>query len=657
MTYLAGSGRWSVSGATPLTDGVTPPALADPAGITYDYNVSAANRVTAVIASVPAASTGTLRFDVSIDAGRAPGNIDNQAQYLSSSQLSANTNVASYAVTRSAGVVANGSNTNATNGTLEPVTVASASPGAMVDFNNFIWNTGNAADSFGIALTGTGAWPAGTTFTLLQTDAATPLVASTTPAIPAYAAGCPAPFVTDATNLRCGYRVVLRVQLPTNAASAGALQVTKTATSTFDNTRGDTVIDQLGAIAANTVDLTNGTARADSLPAGAAAAGNAATTGWGATGTTVITTNAVTPAAAAPTTTRFALYVNQQAPVADNFNLSVTGTPAGWTVTFNADGGVGNCSTLGAAITSTGPLNPGTNRLVCALVTVPAISSGQAAPGTFNLDFRAQSVLNATVFDVKRDAVTVNAVRLVTLVADSAQTTFAGGSVLYTHTLANGGNVNEPITFAAGFLTDSRAGWTSVAYRDNGNGVFDPGVDDAPANQVSTATAFTLNVGATQVFYVRVTSPATALSSDPANLTRFTATYNATTVFVTDSTTVNGGLTVTKEQVLVTCAAPGPHAGYSTAAIAPSPVTVSGACIAYRITVANATGLALTAVTATDTIPANTRQRNSCGAPAVAPAGPVVTSPGDGNAGTISAAIGVLNAGQSSVLTFCVRIQ
>lgn len=656
MTYFAGSGRWSVSGATALTDGIA----ADPAGITYDFNVSAANRVTAVIASVPAGATGTLRFDVSIDAGRAPGNIDNQAQFLTATQLSANTNVASYNVLRAANVVANGSNTSSVNGTGEPVVVASAAPGSTVDFQNFIWNTGNGADTFVIALSGTAAWPAGTTFTLLQTDGATSLVANTTPSIPAWGPGCPAPFVADAALQRCGYRVFLRVQLPANASTAVPLQVTKTATSSYDSARSDPVIDQLSAITANLIDLTNNTARSDSTPAGTANAGNAATTGWGSTAATVITTNTITPASAAPTVTRFRLYVNNTEPIADSFNLAAAGTPAGWTVAFRADGGAGTCATVGAPLANTGPLAAGANRLICAEVTVPATTSGQAAPGTFNLDFRAESALNAAVFDVKRDAVTVNPVRFMTLTPNGALQTFPGGSVLYTHTLANLGNVNEAVAFAAGFLTDSRAaqGWTSVAYRDNGNAIFEPGIDDVPANQVSTATNFTVNVGANQVLYVRVTSPGTALATDPANVTTFTAAYNAlaSTAVAIDSTTVNSGLVLLKEQVAVNCAAAGPHAGYSSAPIPAGPGTAPLACVAYRITVTNATGLALAGVTVNDNIPANTLQRNSCGAPAAAPAGPVVTSPGDGNAGAISAAIGALAPAQVSTITFCVRI-
>jgi hypothetical protein len=66
--------------------------------------------------------------------------------------------------------------------------------------------------------------------------------------------------------------------------------------------------------------------------------------------------------------------------------------------------------------------------------------------------------------------------------------------------------------------------------------------------------------------------------------------------------------------------------------------------------------LNITLVVLSDLIPPNTKQKNACGAPAVAPAGPVVTSPGDGGSGTISVPIGTMTPSQSSTLTFCVQI-
>src|SRR5512139_1647441 len=412
MTYVANSGRWSVTGpGVTLTD----LDVLDQGGVVYDYNVSAANTVTATIANVPAGFSGTLTFGVAIASGVAPGFVNNTAQFQTTTQASTNTNTASYQVLRVADVVANGSTANSTNGTGEPVTIGSAAAGSTFSFTNVIWNRGNAADTFVISMAGQASWPAGTTFTLLQSDGVTSLIANTTPSIPVYAGSCPPGFEADAANQRCGYRVILRVQLPV-AAAGGPLSITKTATSSFDNTKTDTVVDTLTLIAANSVDLTNNSA-------------GPAAPGAGATGATVITTNPVVPSTTGAVTTRFRLYVNNTGSINDSFNLAVgplTPVPAGWAVVFRADGGVGDCSTVGASLTNTGTVNAGAARLVCAEVTVPATTSGQAAPGTYNLDFVATSALNASVTDVKRDAVTVAAVANVTLTPNNTQQTFPG---------------------------------------------------------------------------------------------------------------------------------------------------------------------------------------------------------------------------------------
>ncbi|MGZ5569754.1 MAG: beta strand repeat-containing protein [Usitatibacter sp.] len=653
MTYVAGTGRWSVSGATALADG----AGGDPAGISYDYNITALGRVTAIIASVPAGGSGTLTFQVNVNNGVVPGFINNTAQYLTSTQPITNTNTASYQVLQSGGVVANGSVTSSVNGTSEPVVVAAAAAGSTVNFTNVIWNLGNAAETFVISMAGQGAWPAGSAFTLLQSDGATTLIANTTPPIPLFSAGCAAGFEADAVNQRCGYRVILRVQLPASAAG-GPYSITKTATSSFDNTKSDTVIDTLTAVTANTVDVTNNTARLDSNPPGTAAAGNAATTGFGATGANVITTNNVTPSTSVPTVTRFQLYVNNTGALNDSFNLSIAAIPAGWTAVFRADGGAGNCTTVGAATTTTGILAAGANRLICAEVTVPATISAQAAPGTYNFDFTATSATNAAVNEVKRDAVVIAAVHSVSLTPNNAQQTLPGGSLTYSHALLNSGNVSETISFAPGFLTDTRApqGWTSAAYVDgNGNGVFDPGVDDVPANLISAATTFPLAVNASRAIFVRVTAPATATAADPANVTTLIAGFNAgaTSVSATDTTTVANGLTLQKMQRTVNCDGTAPGV-YSAAPLAAGPLTLAGRCLQYQVTGQNTSAANMTLVAISDNIPANTKQINTCGAPATSVG--AIASPGPGNTGTINATVGTLTPSQSVIVTFCVQI-
>jgi uncharacterized repeat protein (TIGR01451 family) len=650
MTYIAGSGRWSVSGATALTDA----AGGDPAGIAYDFGVTPL-RVTAIIATVNAGVSGTLTFQVSVNAGLAPQTISNTATFLTATQVVANTNTASYTVLQTAGVVASDNPLQAGDLVIDDiVTVPLASPGATIVFNNRITNTGNGTDSFDIVLTGQAGWPAGTTFSLFQSDGVTSLIDTNGNGTPDTG-----PVAAGAT-----YTVVVRVTLPAvvGALPAAPYNLTKTATSRFNPAVSDTVTDRLVAIAANTVDVTNNTARADSLPAGTAVVGNAATTGFGTTGAAVITTNAVTPNPASTTVTRFQVYVNNTSTISDSYTMAAAPVPAGWTVVFRADGGAGNCSTVGAALPNTGTINAGANRLVCAEVTVPTTVSGQAAAGNYDLTISATSAVNPAVTDSKVDRVTVNALHNVTLTPNNTQQTFPGGSVTYSHTISNTGNVNETITYAGACLTDSRSaqGWTSAAYIDDGSGTLVIGTDTLI---VCGTTTDTLNVGQSKTIFVRVFAPGSAVGADPANVTTLTATYNGvlSTTFATDSTTVTDGLTLVKEQATVACAAAGPHGGYTPAAIPPGAGTAPGQCIAYRIIATNSTAANINLVVINDIVPANTTMRYSCSGnglatPSVTVGSIAGSTPANGLTGTVSANVGTLTSTQSATLFFCVRI-
>ena len=637
MTYVAGSGRWSASGTTALSDG----AGGDPAGINYTVTGST---VSATITSVGAGVSGNVTFQINIAGGLPPTNAGNAAvttntaTFATSTQATANTNAVTYAVAPTTAVAATGS------------TVPAAGQGATVAFTNTITNNGNGTDSFDITFPTPGNpgnnFPAGTTFALFQSDGVTTLLDSNGNGTP------------DTGPLAPGasYNVVLKATLPAGA-TGGPFSVTKTATSKFDPTKTATATDTLTAITNNTVDLTNNTARTDSTPAGTANAGNAATTGFGPGTASVIVTNTVIPSASAAATTAFRLLVNNTSTVADSYDLSLTSAlPAGWSVAFSNDGGAGNCSTLGAALTNSGPLAAGTNKLVCAVVTVPAINTGNAVAGTSNLTFKVQSPTTPASADTIVDAVTVNPVHNVTLTPNGAQQTFPGGSVTYTHTLKNNGNGAETVTFPSGFLTDSQAaaGWTSALYIDsNGNGVLDVGTD----TQVTTATTLPLAPNASSTLFVRVFAPASATGLSPADVAAVTATYNggAATTSATDTTSVTDGLLLQKAQAAVGCTAAGPFT-YSTAAIAAGPNTAPGQCIAYQITATNTTVGSITSVVLSDNIPANTTRNDGCGAPVATGGATVGGTSANGTGGTVTASLATLASSASSQFTFCVRI-
>src|SRR5690349_1753574 len=77
MTYVAGSGKWSVTGVTALTDatGDLQPAAGSPH---IDYSVTG-NTVTAIIDQVAAGVSGQLTFNINIAAGVPPSVLTNTA--------------------------------------------------------------------------------------------------------------------------------------------------------------------------------------------------------------------------------------------------------------------------------------------------------------------------------------------------------------------------------------------------------------------------------------------------------------------------------------------------------------------------------------------------------------------------------------------------
>ncbi|MBS0416962.1 MAG: DUF11 domain-containing protein [Proteobacteria bacterium] len=643
MTYVASSGRWSGSGATALTDA----AGGDPSGINYDASTTPGT-VVATISNVAAGTSGTVTFQVNITSGLTPTTPSNQAATTNTATFktdqqttAASTNSAVYRVLQSAIVAATGQ------------TIASAAQGATISFSNVITNNGSGTDSFDITYPAAGAsgnnFPVGTTFALYQSDGTTTLLDSNGNGTPDTG-----PVASGTT-----FTVILKVTLPGNA-TGGPYAVTKTATSKFDPTKSATATDTLTAITNNTVDVTAGTARSDSNPAGTAAAGNAATTGFGAGTASAVTTNTVTATPTATVTSSFKLYVNNTSGASDSYDLSTASAiPAGFAVAFYNDGGAGTCATVGTALTNTGPIAAGANKLLCAVVTVPTINSGNATPGTTNFTFKAQSPVTPSSADTLVVALTVNTAHNIALSPNGSQQTFPGNTVTYTHTLKNSGNSSENVTFATGFLTDSQSatGWTSQAYLDsNGNGVYDAGTDAL----ITTSTVLPVAANASQTIFVRVFAPGQASAASAADVATLAATYNGggQSASVTDTTSVTNGLLLTKAQAAGTCAAGMAAGPFSASSISAGTNTAPGKCVAYQVTATNTTTGAITNVVISDIIPANTTlAATSCFAPTATGGASIGgTATTEGSTGTMTATLASLASAGSFNLTFCARI-
>ncbi|MBI1799389.1 MAG: DUF11 domain-containing protein [Candidatus Eisenbacteria bacterium] len=619
MTYVAGSGRWSTTGAAVLTDlnnadaqGVVPNT------VVYDFGVTAAGTVTATLARVAPGGSGTLTFQASVNAGLAPQTINNSATY---SYNDGAVNVGPFTTNLSPFTV-----NQAVDLTFTGQTVASANQGATVTYTNVLTNNGNGTDVFNVTL-GASTFPAGTTFTLYHSDGVTPLTDSNGDGTP------------DSGPLPAGasYNVIVKAQLPPGQ-SGGPYQILKTATSVADPTKSAQATDVLTTIVASTVDLTNNSA----LP-GAPGAGPGPEAA-------AVVTNATNPG----TTTRITLYVNNTSGVNDAYDLagSTDGTfgaitlPAGWNVTFR-DG-------LNNVITTTASIAGGGNAVVYADVTVPA---GYAA-GTVDLYFRARSPVT-TATDRIHDAVTVNPQRGLVLAPNNSAQVAPGGSVVYTHLLINNGNLIEGdgagsvVTLAT---LDNQVAWTSTIHVDtNNNGVLDAG--DAPISDLATIGG--LAPGTSVRLFVTVFSPAgaplgqvdaTTLSATTTNVA-YTSAVPAVANATDNTTVINGQLAVVKMQALdADCN------GIEDAAFTLLNITtgaVPGACLRYQLTVTNNGTAAVTNLVVNDDTPPNTTY--SAAVPASTTVG-TITAPANGAAGTISATVGTLGPGQSVVITFGIRI-
>ncbi len=623
--YVADSGRWSVSGTgTQLTDDNS----ADAAGIAYEVS---GQTVEAVIASVAPGQSGWVRFKARIKTATAPGLVPNKAtvEYANgAATVTDQTNISNFTVTQSANVkLSDDGSTTDGDATLNDIVYqAAAAQGATLNFDNVVVNQGNGIDTFDVTYGGS-SFPAGTSFQLRGADG-TPLTDSNGNGIPDTG-----PLAPGAT-----FHVHLRVILPNNAAGSGPFNVTKTATSESDPSVKDTVTDRLGSITANEVDLTNNSAGPGAPGAGVQATGEVA----------AVTTKSVNPG----NTTSFTLFVNNNSAVLDSYNLAASTDntfaaltlPAGWSVTFR------NTAT-GAVISNTGTIAAGASLQVTAEVAVPA----GALPATTSLFFRAMSPTSGAL-DVKHDAVTVNQITDLSVTPNNTSQVFAGGQVVYSHTLSNNGNVG--VTSAPLANVDSAALWNSLIWLDlDGNGAI--GTGDVRVDNIDDILAATgqptLAPGAQVPLLVQVFAPSGA-NNGAANTTTVTVSAagdsDATNNQATDtSIVVSGDVQIIKRQALdALCDGTADGAFTATGRLEAKP----GACLIYEVTLRNLGTQPINTVSISDTTPTFTSHVGSSAV--TVPAGNVTTEPANATAGQVVADFASVASGSSAVLTFRVKI-
>lgn len=631
--YVGGSAQVNSAGVTDASGDDS---------FTYDATGNGGDGlVTVNVGTFTPGQSGSITFDVTIATGTEGQTISNIGEFIHDDLSTTQTTApADFIVDENYTIGFVDNSGTAGDGIIEQGPV---NQGATVDFVNTFQNDGSTSDVFNITLSGQGNYPSGTTFQIYASDGsggtAGLLGDSNSDGIP------------DTGPVAAGSQVevIVRVQLPSDASGSGPYDLTKTATSINDGSATETLTDRLTSITTNTVDVTNNQAVNGSAPGeGIEPTGEA----------TPVITNTTNPG----TTTSFTLFINNTSSVADTYNLdastdntfgSIT-LPTGWSVQFQDSGG--------NTITSTGSIASGGNMEVTAVVTVPADADYSALQSIY---FRAQSSSGAS--DVKHDAVDVNAVRSLTLVSDQSATVSAGGSITYTHTLTNTGNVVENdgtnSTLQLDLTNTETSGFPAKVFYDaDGSGTVNSG-DPEVTTASSGAAVLPSGVGALQngdqVQLIVQVQPDAGVADGTSNTTTLTASDDGSgqtvggvgtgslTVSVNDITTVQAGdLVVEKSQRIQGSGNP-----YGTANLNADP----GEVIEYQIVLTNQGSAPVNTVNVTDNIPNYTTQDGT--ASVSGDGSPSINSePGDGNTGPIEVSVATLNPGQSFTITFAVQV-
>ena len=647
MAYVPGSGRWSGTGAAPLSDAdpddVHVGAVAsvrwcayDPSctGVpeaTSDADADPTNQVTATVDYVPPGAAGTISFDVTIGAA-PPGPLSNVAEFEHDVAVAtvdrARTNAVTFTVLPTPGVVANGSPASSAPGADEPVRRTSATAGATVRFDNVVWNVGDATDTFDVEVDGANStFPPGTLWRLLRGDAATPLLdtdgngrVDTGPVAPGASAV-----------------VVLELKLPADAAGddgGAGFEIAKRARSATDTSVSDPVVDRLDRIVAAAVDLTN------LRPAGDA---DAAGEGVGPE-TEPVTTLAPDDAGEA----RFALHVAHLTGSPTSYALaahaSMTGAapddgpvplPDGWSVRFEDP-------VTGDPLRVTPTLGAGESVAVTAVVA-PA---PDASAGTVSVFFEARSA-DGVATDVKHDAVRIGPRATLAFAPDGRGQVEPGGSVVHAHRLTSSANV--PVDDLVFELSGTAAGWSVELWDDaSGDGELGPG-DALIAGPSAIAP------GEERTVFAKVTAPADA-PIGAVDVTSLEVRWNADaeSLAVSDRTSVSRTtVSIRKLQAGdVGCdGAPDPGTDFG---VAPIEIAPGNNCVIYRLEATNGGAETSYDVSILDATPPWTVYR----AGAVCSADPcTIEAPGDGGTGALSAVVDVLAPGESYSLEFSVRVR
>lgn len=643
LQYKTGSATWS-NGSGSLTDASDGNETGANSGV--DYRVLGGNQIEFEVASVPPLSTGSLSFKVLV-LSSAPDNIPNTASYTQYNAANTplqttNTNTVIYSLIHNLGVVANvnsASASNAGNPNAAPdnlSVISAASAGQEVFFDDYIWNTGEAIDTYNLSFVASNL-PSCASVRLYAADGRTLLVDTNADGV----------VDTGSIAKAAARHIRVGVLFSPTCTSAGAIDIDLTARSITDNTVSDPVRNRVTLVAATgQTDLYN----SDNSGTGIGNVDNAGAA-W------------ISKPIAAGSTAVFPLVINNTGTTANNYGLyasssaidlntlATTAFPAGWQVSFYE--GDATCTNLGVQITNSGNVPANSTKQYCAVVSAPVGATGSDLPVWFAIE----SAINHQG-DVIKNQVVLGAVRNLSLVTDQQGQIQPGGTMVYLHTLKNMGSVVEGDAVGEVLLSvtpqNASDDFIYTLYYDvNNNGQLD--AVDVPASDLASITANSgLAPNQSIQLLLKVQAPVTATNGLSSQ-----ADLNATPVGTvqglslaalknTDTTTVNPSqLRLVKSQVKdESCSAVSyPALSYSVTAVQVKP----DQCVVYRLSVKNEGISAVNSVVIQDVVPAFTTLRVPPG---------VLASQGSASVSgdIISGAIGTLNPQQEEHLYFSIRV-
>lgn len=663
VSYVPDSAIWSGSGSTMLTDADL--EAQSNGAIRYEYKNG---KVTVVLTNVAANTTGTIKFSVTAIASNT-ANISNTAQIYDgedndndpltvpivptgTTQTPSNETIVERTKTYKGTI-----NDSIENAFADRVTVTgfddkiekTTTQGTAVVFGIganqepiVIHNTGNTTEVYNIT-TILSTLPTGSTVELFKADGNTPLTDTNNDGI------------KDTGPIAPGaiYQIVAKITLPSTFKDSNGTETTNDVTlriapvsdsAALKDTLKLSIIDVTPA----TVDLFNGDATDNTTDPITGATGH--DTGQYID---IITVEPGSPA-------YFPLTVQNNGANADNFNLSNSVLPSGWTVQYFKDNGSGQPT--GAPLTNTGNINGGGSTQLVAVVTP---SANAAATGLVGQEVIFTVTSPATnLSDKMSDKVIVDENRILSLQSDNTGQIAPGGTVIYKHTLTNSGNLTEgdavgelPVS-----LTGTINGWISSVYVDlDGNGEADSNELITDGDLYSKLPAG-LAPGASIGLIIKVEAPAnaTAGTQHSAVLTISPTVIGGDAVTVllsnTDLTTVNDGqVRLVKEQAPDIDCDGNADIAYTQNTISAKP----GQCVKYKITATNEGNVGVTNVVISDSTPAYTTLKVIASASPVATNATLSTSTAallDGSTGTVTAEKTPLVPNTSAVLEFVIKV-